>query len=430
MKFAFYTLGCKVNQYETQAMEQRLLQEGHTLGSWLEPCDGFIINTCTVTAVSDKKSRNIIRRVRKGNPEAVVGVCGCYAQVRPEEIKALGVDVLAGTADRLAFLDAVVEEAAKRERRTRDFWEKASAHREFERLPAGGLAERTRAMLKVQDGCRSFCSYCIIPYARGPIRSLPLPDAVTQARAVAGAGYRELVVTGIEIASWGLDLPGGERLTELVEALCAAAPSLRVRLGSLEPRIVTEDLCRRLSAFSNLCPQFHLSLQSGCDTVLRRMNRKYDADRYRESVALLRRYFPGCALTTDLIVAFPGETEAEFETSLDFLRECAFAAVHVFPYSRRAGTPAAKLPDQHGNQVKEARAARAGEVAAELERRYREGLIGSRQEVLFEQVEDGYFTGHAPNYVKVYAPGEDLHNEVRAVRITGLRDDGVLGELL
>ena len=223
MKFAFYTLGCKVNQYETQAMEQRLTALGHTLGDWTEPCDGFIVNTCTVTAVSDKKCRNIIRRVRKNNPDAVVGVCGCYAQTKPEEVQALEVDVLAGTADRMAFLDAVVEEATQRIRQSRQFWEKATAHREFERLPAGGLAARTRAMLKVQDGCCNYCSYCIIPYARGPIRSLPLSEAVEQAKALADEGYRELVVTGIEISSWGVDFKDGSSLNDLLAALCAAA---------------------------------------------------------------------------------------------------------------------------------------------------------------------------------------------------------------
>ena len=205
MKFAFYTLGCKVNQYETQAMERRLQAMGHELGRWEEPCDAYIINTCTVTAVSDKKSRNIIRRVRRQNPDAVVGVCGCYAQTRPEDVRKLEVDVLAGTAGRMAFLDAVADEAARRVREKKDFWEKAAAHREFEVLPAGGLAARTRAMLKVQDGCCNFCSYCIIPYARGPIRSLPLEKAVEQAKGLAGEGYREIVITGIEISSWGAD---------------------------------------------------------------------------------------------------------------------------------------------------------------------------------------------------------------------------------
>ena len=430
MKFAFYTLGCKVNQYETQAMEQRLTALGHTLGDWTEPCDGFIVNTCTVTAVSDKKCRNIIRRVRKNNPDAVVGVCGCYAQTKPEEVQALEVDVLAGTADRMAFLDAVVEEATQRIRQSRQFWEKATAHREFERLPTGGLAARTRAMLKVQDGCCNYCSYCIIPYARGPIRSLPLSEAVEQAKALAAEGYRELVVTGIEISSWGVDFKDGSSLKDLLSALCAAVPSMRVRLGSLEPRTITEDFCKMLAPYGNLCPQFHLSLQSGCDTVLKRMNRKYDTARYLASVNLLRQYFPHCAITTDLIVAFPGETEAEFQTSLDFLKTCAFAQVHVFPYSRREGTPAAKMDGQHSNDEKARRSNEAGAVADALAQQYRQAMVGRTYAVLFEQPEGRDFTGHTENYVKVYVEAQALHNQVLPVEIVSVEADGVRGRLV
>ena len=284
-------------------------------------------------------------------------------------------------------------------------------------------------MLKVQDGCVNFCSYCIIPYTRGPIRSAPVDVAVSQAQELARRGYREIVVTGIEIASWGADLPGKPAVTELIEAVCNAVPALRVRLGSLEPRIVTEDFCRRLSRLPNLCPQFHLSMQSGCDTVLQRMRRKYDTARYYESVCLLRTWFPGCAVTTDMIVAFPGETEDEFAQSLAFIRKCGFAEMHIFPYSRRPGTPADKMPGQHGNAVKEARSRAAIAVAEEMSRAYREALVGSVQSVLFEDMEDGLFTGHAPNYVKVYVPGEGLHNQVRRVRITGLYKDGLTGSL-
>lgn len=431
MRFAFYTLGCKVNQYETQAMEQHLLAQGHQLGSFEEPCDGFIVNTCTVTAVSDKKSRNIIRRVRKLNPDAVVGVCGCYAQTSPDDIRKLEVDVLAGTTDRLEFLNQVVREAENRTRIRAEFLGDALKNRSFEVLPAGGLSARTRAMLKVEDGCCNFCTYCIIPYARGPIRSLPLADAVAQAKALAAEGYRELVVTGIEISSWGADLEGKLCLTDLLEALCTAAPELRIRLGSLEPRTVTEDFCKRLAQFRNLCPQFHLSLQSGSDTVLSRMHRKYDTARYRQSVDLLRRYFPGCAVTTDLIVAFPGETEEEFAQSLAFMEDCAFSLVHVFPYSRRTGTPAANLPGQHRNDVKQERSAMAGALANLLEERYCAGMVGTVQQVLFEQCEDGFWTGHAPNYVKVHVLNEnqDLHNHILPVRITGVCNGGVIGSI-
>ena len=427
MKYAFYTLGCKVNQYETQAMQQLLLARGDTLGEFDGVCDCYIVNTCTVTAVSDKKSRNAIRRARKLNPNAVIGVCGCYAQTAPEEIRKLDVDVLIGTDGRAEFLDKLAAAAAEKLR-----WEHvedAGLPRAFEQLPSGGLAERTRALLKVEDGCNNFCTYCIIPYARGRVRSLPLENAVEEARKLAAEGYREIVVNGIEISSWGWEWHDGSCLRQLLAALCAAVPSVRIRLGSLEPRTIDEEFCKTLSGFENLCPQFHLSLQSGSDSVLRRMHRKYDSARYLQSVELLHRYFPGCAVTTDLIVGFPGETEEEFEASLALIRRCALSKVHIFPYSRREGTPAAKMPDQVPKAVKEARASRAAAVAAELEDAFHTSLIGTEQPVLFEQPENGFYAGHAPNYAKVYAAPGELHNAVRRVRITELCRDGVFGVL-
>ena len=427
MKFAFYTLGCKTNQYETQAMEQILIGLGHEIGSFEQPCDGYIINTCSVTAVADKKNRAVIRRCRRDNPEAVIGVCGCYTQHASEAVRELGVDVLGGSANRREFVEMMI--AAVETRQHQEAIDQALRRREFEILPAGGLEERTRAMLKVQDGCVNFCSYCIIPYTRGPVRSAPAELVVEQAKALAAKGYREIVLTGIEIASWGVDLPGKPTMADMAAAVCQAVPELRVRLGSLEPRIVTEEFCLRMKEYPNLCPQFHLSLQSGCDTVLSRMKRKYDTARYYESVALLKTHFPGCAVTTDMIVAFPGETEEEFAQSLAFIRKCGFADMHIFPYSRRPGTPADKMPGQHNNAVKEARSRAAIAVAEEMSRAYRESLIGTVQPVLFEEKSGGFFTGHAPNYVKIYAEGEDLHNEIRPVRITGIHEDGVIGIL-
>jgi len=425
MKFAFYTLGCKTNQYETQAMERLLVSMGHTIGTFQETCDAYVINTCSVTAVADKKNRAIIRRCRRDNPDAVIGVCGCYSQHDADAVRALGADVIGGSGQRQQFVDMLLETAAtKKQQEAVDI---ALRRREFEVLPAGGLEERTRAMLKVQDGCVNFCTYCIIPYTRGPIRSAPVELAVEQAKELAERGYREIVVTGIEIASWGADLPGKRSVTELIEAICTAVPKLRIRLGSLEPRIVTKDFCERLCKLPNLCPQFHLSMQSGCDTVLQRMKRKYDTARYYESVTLLKEYFPGCAVTTDMIVAFPGETEEEFEASLDFIRRCGFADMHIFPYSRRPGTPADKMPGQLGNAVKEARSRAAIAVAEEMSRAYREALVGKTLEVLFEEQDGEHFTGHAPNYVKVYAEGKNLHNEIREVTVTGIYKDGVKG---
>ena len=428
MKFAFYTLGCKVNQYETQAMERLLQEQGHDIGSFEESCDGYIINTCSVTAVADKKNRAVIRRCRRSHPDAIIGVCGCYTQHAPEAARELGVDVLGGSGGREEFLQDLL--AAANDRQHREHIDAALRRREFEVLPAGGLAERTRAMLKVQDGCVNFCSYCIIPYTRGPVRSAPLPLAVEQAKGLAESGYREIVVTGIEIASWGVDLPGKPQFSELLKAVCMAVPQCRIRLGSLEPRIITRDFCETISSLPNLCPQFHLSMQSGCDTVLQRMKRKYDTARYLESVRLLEEYFPDCAVTTDMIVAFPGETEEEFRQSLDFIRLCGFADMHIFPYSRRPGTPADKMPGQLGNAVKEDRSRRAMAVAAEMAAAYRQKLVGTVQEVLFEETEGQYFTGHAPNYVKVYAEGTDLHNRIRSVKITAPYQDGVLGILV
>ena len=427
MKFAFYTLGCKTNQYETQAMEHLLLEKGHEIGSFEEACDGYVINTCSVTAVADKKNRAVIRRCRRDNPQAVIAVCGCYSQHDPEAVRALGIDVIGGSGQRQAFVEMLLDAAG--EKRHEEQLDNALGRREFECLPAGGLEERTRAMLKVQDGCVNFCTYCIIPYTRGPIRSAPLEVAVAQAKELAVRGYREIVLTGIEIAGWGQDQPGKPELALLVEEICKAVPDLRIRLGSLEPRVVTEDFCRRLSVFPNLCPQFHLSMQSGSDTVLSRMKRKYDTARYYQSVELLRKFFPECAVTTDMIVAFPGETEEEFAESLAFIRKCAFADMHIFPYSRRPGTPADKMPGQHNNATKEARSRAAIALAEEMSRAYREGFIGRTLEVLFEEREGEFYTGHAPNYIKVYARGEDLHNEIRTVTVLEVYRDGVLAEL-
>lgn len=433
MKFACYTLGCKVNQYETQAMEAELTGRGHALVPFDGAADAYVINTCTVTAVSDKKSRQAIRQARKRAPGAVVAVCGCYAQTAPGAVEALGVDLIAGTAERMQFLDDLERLSAAKAAPNRPApqvtVDNIMAHRTFEPLAAGGLEGRTRAMLKVEDGCTNFCSYCIIPYARGPVRSLSLEQAVEQTRQLAAEGYREIVLTGIEISSWGHDLKNGQSLIDLLEALSAAAPEVRLRLGSLEPRTVTEDFCRRAAALPNLCPQFHLSMQSGCDATLKRMNRKYDTARYLESVELLNRWFDRPAVTTDLITGFPEETEEEFAQTLDFIRKCRFAQMHIFPYSIRPGTPAAKM-EQVPKAVKEERARRAAAVAEEMHRSYLEGCVGQTYPVLFEQPKNGKFFGHAPNYMEVLVDGAELHNALRTVRITDVDGEALLGEIV
>ena len=426
MKVAIYTLGCKVNQYETQAMEQTLRARGHEVVPFSQEADAYVVNTCSVTAVSDQKSRQVIHRVKKQHPDAVVAVCGCYSQTHADDVRALGVDLLSGTGDRQGFLD-LLEEAVV-QRRPIEALDRSFDRRIFEVLPAGGMAERTRAMLKVEDGCVNFCTYCIIPYARGPVRSLPLETAVEQTVQLCREGYREIVLTGIEISSWGRDLKTGESLIDLMEAVCRAAGPVRIRLGSLEPRTITEDFCRRAAALPNLCPQFHLSLQSGCDETLRRMNRKYDTARYVQSVELLNQYFEYPAITTDLITGFPEETEEEFSKTLSFLERCGFAQMHIFPYSIRPGTPAADMP-QVPKAVKEERAHRAAQVAAGLHRKYLEGCVGRTYPVLFEQPRDGRYFGHAPNYMEVLVDGADLHNQVRRVTITGTDGEVLLGTL-
>ena len=408
-------------------MERLLVEKGHEIGHFDEECDGYIVNTCSVTAVADKKNRAIIRRCRKAHPHALLAVCGCYTQHAADTVRELGVDVLGGSANRAEFVENILTALA--EKAPREAVDDARRRREFEILPADGLEERTRAMLKVQDGCANFCSYCIIPYTRGPVRSAPLEVIIPQARELEARGYREIVVTGIEIASWGVDLPGRPPMTDMLKAVCEAVPRVRIRLGSLEPRVITRAFCEEMVKYPNLCPQFHLSMQSGCDTVLERMKRKYDTARYYESVALLKEFFPGCAVTTDMIVAFPGETEEEFDASLAFIRKCGFADMHIFPYSRRPGTPADKMPGQHNNAVKETRSHAAIAVAEEMSRAYRENLIGTAHAVLFEDEEDGFFTGHTPNYVKVYVREADLHNEIHTVRLTEVYKDGMLGQI-
>ena len=426
MRVGIYTLGCKVNQYETQAMEQELLRRGHELVSFESVADAYIVNTCSVTAVSDKKSRQMLRRCRRLNGEAVVAACGCYVQTHADEAATLDVDIVAGTNDHMAFLD-LVEQAAEEKRRY-TLLDDALRRRQFEVLAPGGQEGRTRAMLKVEDGCTNFCTYCIIPYARGGVRSLPMDLACEQVEQLREEGYREIVITGIEISSYGRDLAGNVTLIDLLEAISPVAGEMRLRLGSLEPRTITEDFCRRAAKLPNLCPHFHLSLQSGCDATLKRMNRKYDSARYYESVRLLKEYFNGVAVTTDLIVGFPEETEEEFLETLSFIRRCGFAQMHIFPYSVRPGTKAAAMR-QLTSAVKEDRAARAAEVAEEMHEEYLQSCVGKVFPVLFEQEKEGRFAGHAPNYMEVLAKGEELHNVVRNVEITAVENGSLVGEI-
>ena len=428
MKIGIYTLGCKVNQYETQAMEQELTARGHELVDFESPADAYIINTCSVTAVSDKKSRQMIRRAKKNSPDAVVAACGCYVQTHEEEAKSLGIDLLMGTNDRARFLDRL-EEAVKTRETVADI-DDALRRRTFEVLPAGGMANRTRAMLKVEDGCVNFCTYCIIPYARGPVRSLPMDKAAEQVRALRSQGYRELVVTGIEISAYGHDLKDGTTLIDLLELIAREGGEMRIRLGSLEPRTVTREFCERAKKLPTLCPHFHLSMQSGCDETLARMRRKYTTAEFFAVTERLRAAFPGCALTTDLITGFPSETEEEFSRTLAFIEKCAFAQMHVFPYSIRPGTKAAGMPGQIEKSEKAARAARAAHIAERMQREYLTSCVGKTLEVIFETESDGESRGHAENYTEVAVPGDMPHGVVRKVKITGVRGEMLVGTAL
>ena len=426
MRIAICTLGCKVNQYETQALEQELARRGHELVGFEDVADAYVVNTCSVTAVSDKKSRQMLRQAKRRNPDAVIAACGCYAQTHPDDVKKLAPDVLVGTNERMKFLD-LIEQAAK-ERvpivNVDDVW----SRRTFEVLPAGGMVSRTRAMMKAEDGCVNFCTYCLIPFARGRVRSLPMEEARAQVRSLRAEGYREIVVTGIEISSYGTDFSDGTALIDLLELLCAEAPDVRIRFGSLEPRTITEEFCIRASKLKNLCPHFHLSMQSGSDATLKRMNRRYDTARFYESCTLLRKYFDDPAITTDLIAGFPEETEEEFAETLAFIEKCGFADMHVFPYSIRPGTKAAEMR-QVEMAVREERAARASKIAEAMHRAYMERCVGRTFAVLFEQDKDGHSVGHAPNYMAVRVEEGGLHNQVRRVRITAAEGETLFGIL-
>ncbi len=427
MRIHIHTLGCKCNQFESQAMETMLSARGHQVTAGETGLDAAIVNTCAVTGEAGRKSRQALRHLRELNPGAVIGVCGCWSQSDARGAAELA-DVVFGNGDRTGFVKALERAAAERQKILSV--DNIFDRRDFELLPAGSVEGRTRALLKIEDGCVNFCAYCIIPYTRGRVRSLALEKCASEAERLARDGYREIVLTGIEIASYGADLPGSPTLTDAVEAVAKAAPGCRVRLGSLEPRVVTEELCQRLSALPNLCPHFHLSLQSGCDGTLSRMKRKYDTARFYESVELLRKYFDDPGLTADLITGFPGETEAEFSETLAFVEKCAFSSMHVFPYSVREGTAAAGMDGQLPRRVKEERARRASALAAQMRDAFLARQVGRVLPVLFETSEGGVWSGHAGNYAPVRAQGENLHNHVANVQITGADGGALWGNVL
>lgn len=428
MKYKVTTLGCKVNQVETQAIEEMLRDRGFAPADEGEAADLVIVNTCAVTAESGRKSRQAIRKLMGENPNAVSAVCGCFSQLSPEETAALGCDVVHGSGDKRHFINDL--ERAVGEKQKILWTDKPFERRVMEELHGGAHGGRTRAMLKIQDGCANFCTYCIIPYTRGRIRSLPTERCAVQAAQLSAEGYRELVVTGIEIASYGRDFDDKRTLIDAVEAITAHSGDMRIRLGSLEPTVVTEDFCRRLAATGKVCNHFHLSLQSGCDEILHRMNRKYDTQRFYEACRLLREFFPGCGLTADLIVGFPGESEENHKDTLEFIKRCAFSSMHIFPYSIRPGTRAAEMAGQLPNTEKARRAAQAQQLAESMENDYLNSCVGQTLEVLFETEREGVSTGHAANYAQVSVSGGQLRGLVESVKILGISNKMLVGKLV
>lgn len=400
-KAALHNLGCKVNAYETEAMQELLEDSGYEIVPFHEKADIYIINTCTVTNMADRKSRQMLHRARKMNPDAIVAACGCYVQEKPEEV-ADCVDIVIGNNRKKEIVHILEEYEKGREGIRKDLVDIGHA-REYEDLHLSRTAEHTRAYIKVQDGCNQFCSYCIIPYARGRVRSRSMESVRGEVETLARNGYQEVVLTGIHLSSYGIDT--GTDLLSLIRTVHEVAGIKRIRLGSLEPRIITEEFAEAIAGLPKMCPHFHLSLQSGCTETLKRMNRRYTAEEYYEKCELLRRYFLEPALTTDVIVGFPGETEEEFKASRDFIDKVDFYETHVFKYSRREGTKAAAMPDQ----VPEEEKTRRSNILLDLNRKkqaaYEQRLLGTTQEVLIEEEiqRNGeiYQVGHTREYVKV-----------------------------
>lgn len=393
MKAAFFTLGCKVNQYETQIMEQAFKKAGFEIVDHESEADVYIVNSCTVTGTGDKKSRQMLRHFKRKNPNAVVALTGCYPQAFPEEAAAmLEADVITGSADRSRLLPAVLDAIdGKRVVHVTPH----TNEEEFEPMQADGMLDRTRAFIKIQDGCDNNCSYCIIPKARGHVRSKPLKDIERELEVLLSKGYNEVVLSGINLPFYGRDLGCG--LVDAVELACEIMP--RVRLSSLEPELLKREDTERLAKLDSFCPQFHLSLQSGCDRTLNAMRRRYNTDMYREVVENIREFFPGGSLTTDIIVGFPGETDEDFEESCRFIEEMGFAKVHIFPYSRRTGTDAADMPNQVPNSVKTERCAKMAERAEAVRQKFLAEQVGKTESVLIEsEIKDGMMQGYTKNY--------------------------------
>lgn len=433
-KAALHNLGCKVNAYETEAMQQILEQAGYEIVPFHERADVYVINTCSVTNMADRKSRQMLHKAKKTNPEAIVIAAGCYVQTKEDEAALDGsIDIVIGNNKKHMLLDAIEAYEKKRQgneaEKVNEVVDINHVKQDYEELHLEKTAEHTRAFLKVQDGCNQFCSYCIIPFARGRVRSRKAEDVLAEVERLAAHGYQEVVLTGIHLSSYGVDT--GDDLLHLIELVHGVEQIKRIRLGSLEPRIVTEDFVKRLSELEKICPHFHLSLQSGCDTVLKRMNRRYDTKEYEAGCALLRKYFSHPAITTDVIVGFPGETEEEFQMTREYLERIHFYEMHIFKYSKREGTKAAVMPDQVDEQEKTRRSAILLELEKKMSDQFRMDYVEKQVTVLLEEAMEWngktYFTGYTKEYVKVAVETkENLANQFVTGTIKGQLTDGVL----
>lgn len=430
---ALHNLGCKVNSYETEAMQQLLEEAGYEIVPFHEKADVYIINTCSVTNIADRKSRQMLHRAKKQNPDAVVVAAGCYVQAAAEELKAdLAVDVIIGN-NKKQDLVPILEEYFK-DKSDRSHVIEISETHEYERLSIHKIADHTRAFLKIQDGCNQFCSYCIIPYTRGRVRSRRPDEVVDEVRELAAAGYQEVVLTGIHLSSYGVDFKEEEKkenLLSLIKQVHEVEGIRRIRLGSLEPRIITEEFAQALASMPKFCPHFHLSLQSGCDKTLKRMNRHYTTEEYAAGCEILRRYFDNPAITTDVIVGFPGETEEEFEETKAFLERIGFYEMHIFKYSRRAGTRADRMPEQVPEQVKSVRSEVLLKLEKQMSKAYRESFSGKKKTVLLEEKTEiggrAYMIGHTMEYVKAVVPyADNLKNKMTEGILKEALNDEVL----
>lgn len=423
---SIFTLGCKVNQYETEAMQELFINDGYEVVANNEKADVYVINTCTVTATGDKKSRQFIRRSKRLNPDALIAVVGCYSQISPEEVEAIeGVNLVLGTNNRnqiVKYINGIKDHGQMN--RVEDIM----AVKEFEEMEIEAVKDKTRAFLKIQEGCNQYCTYCIIPYARGKVRSRALNNIVKEVSRLAKNGFKEVVLTGIHLGSYGLDLEA-ESLIDAIEATASVEGIERVRVGSLEPRSITDDFLKRVSDIKEFCPHFHLSLQSGSDTVLKRMKRRYTTDAYYESVVKIRQVFPDASLTTDIIVGFPLETEEEFEETYNFVQQVNFHQIHVFKYSIREGTPAALMAQVDGS-VKEKRSQRLIARAEEMEKQFLESFVGKTVDVLFETYENFKATGHTKHYINVStSAGKDMGGHIQGIKIESVDGKKLIGKI-